>query len=118
MKAKDLTQADVGKWVSPRAQYGGTIDGRIYVRYAGDYPEGIFRETILPEGLYLEFTDPPAPVQEVGDVFASVTTPDAEWTIAAIVDDICLLTKKPDHMSVSYPLNCRWWTLVRKGTNP
>jgi len=122
MKAKDLTQADVGKWVSPRAQYGGTIDGRIYVRYAGDYPEGIFRETILPEGLYLEFTDPPSPVQEVGDVFFSKID-EYQWEIAAISEaaKACLMVRVSamnDIVAANYPLNPDRWTLARKGTNP
>ena len=112
MKAKDLTQADNGKWVTLRGKIVEVRLDSVDIEIEG---EGVM-SGFLPSTT-LEFTDPPAPVQEVGDVFQH-TFSDNEWTIAAIVGDACLLQYLTGHLSADYPLDPDLWTLVRKGTNP
>lgn len=115
MKAKDLTQADVGKWVTLRAQITNVLDGRPYAQI-----EGTIHDIALPFNTILEFTDPPTPVQEVGDVFR-MWSATQEWTLSAIVSDVCLLTGPVENgqtngmRSERYPLPSVF-TLVRKGT--
>jgi hypothetical protein len=116
MKAKDLTQADVGKWVTLRAEvtrFDNSVTSfpvEIIIPNSGSL--WIDRDTIL------EFTGPPETPIAVGDVYRfSTTTP--EWTLVALVDDICLFTTEgKSHVSVALPLNKIDWTFVRKGTNP
>jgi len=113
MKAKDLTQADVGKWVTLRAEVTRFDGGSIY-------PVGI----VIPDSgrlwidlnTILEFTDQPAPVQEVGDVFRNLGSHPAEWTIGFIDGDACLMRYLTGHVSADYPLNPDLWEFVRKGT--
>ena len=114
MKAKDLTQADVGKWVTLRAKIVSILDGRVYTQLEGDTNAYLCHEAMLNPDTILEFTDPPAPVQEVGDVFKNGYNL-KEWTIVSIVENLCLLKTDDDHVSQFYPLDRRRWTLVRKG---
>lgn len=112
MKAKDLTQADVGKWVTLRGEilriYADCVDIKI------ESESAIF--SFLIDAI-LEFTTPPPPVQEVGDVFKTVAHGQCEWTLSAIVGDVCLLTTEASgdggHQSANYPLNHNQWTPVK-----
>ena len=115
MKAKDLTQADVGKWVTLRGQlveahpnYGN----RFSVTFDGaELRHLLARDTIL------EFTIPTPPVQEVGDVFKNLGGyHPAEWTISTIDGNACLMRYLTGHISADYPLNPDLWKFVRKGT--
>ena len=120
MKAKDLTQADVGKWVTLRARIFNVRDTEHWVslEFQGDINPDINYQSIVavyPDTI-LEFTTPPPPVQEVGDVFRFLSGgKDNEWTIAAIDGDACLL-RYFTHTSARYPLNPDLWEFVRKGT--
>jgi hypothetical protein len=115
MKAKDLTQADVGKWVTLRGKITD-VDKLVKIEIEGDLDDDGDQDwAAINLGTTLEFTEPPAPVQEVGDVFKNTVGND--WTLVAIVDGVCLLTTECNHMSQTYPLH-QGWTLVRKGTNP
>jgi hypothetical protein len=109
MKAKDLTQADVGKWVTVKVKITEADDGL--------YPVGVdFDENLnlwLAADTIVEFTTPPAPVQEVGDVFWMVNNGMCEWTISAIVDNACLLTHDGGHISWDYPLSSNDWTPIK-----
>lgn len=113
MKAKDLTQADVGKWVNMRGKIRdvGRESVKIELENEDCWPTTVLFDTIL------EFIDPPAPVQEVGDVFKSGYSI-KEWTILAIVGSLCLLKSEDDHLSHSYPLDLSRWTLIYKATKP
>ena len=119
MKAKDLTQADVGKWVTLRAQIISMADGGPYARLEGDTNEYMRHEVTFPANAILSFSNPPpTPVQEVGDVFYNGNGD--MWTLRAIVGDACLLTG-PDHdghtdgiRGERYPLP-RTFTLLHKG---
>lgn len=115
MKAKDLTQADVGKWVTLRARIVSMADGGPYARLDGDTNEYMRHEVTFPANAIIEFTTPPPPVQEVGDVLRNRYSL-KDWTIVAIVGSVCLLTSESDHLSQFYPLNLSLWTFVRKGT--
>jgi hypothetical protein len=112
MKAKDLTQADLGKWVMVRGKIRDVGRESVKIEFENeDCWSTVLFDTIL------EFTDPHAPVQEVGDVFSHSMQKDEEWTLAAIALDgkACLLTYKNQHQSSFYPLHDRW-IFVRKGT--
>lgn len=119
MKAKDLTQADVGKWVTLRGKISGfqaygvgiCIDGEVNVH---GYP---FPSTFNFDA-NLEFTTPPPPeAPEVGDVFKNLGgNHPAEWAISMIDGDACLLRYLTGHVSADYPLNPDLWEFVRKGT--
>lgn len=118
MKAKDLTPADVGKWVTFWAQITHAHP-QFYNRFVIEIPGGTF-SYLLPPDTILEFTDPPAPVQEVGDVF-KYRNQNAEFTLSAIVDDYCLMIERTScgknngAAGMKYPLDSRVWTFVRKG---
>ncbi len=122
MKASELTPDDVGKWVNLRAQILAIDLGSAppaQVKLQGGARGWLVADTIL------EFTDPPAPVQEVGDVFRMQSshekTSTQEWTLSAIVGDVCLLTGPVENgqtngfQSTRYPLDPKFWTLLRKG---
>ena len=122
MKAKDLTQADVGKWVTLRAKIEDVlsrVDGcpNAFIKIEGDLdPNGFQGMCAVWHDTILEFTTPPTPVQEVGDVFRFLGGGnDNEWTIAAIDGDACLL-RYFTHTSAGYPLDPTVWEFVRKGT--
>ena len=121
MKAKDLTQADVGKWVTLHTkiikipcvskfvhyveiEVEGGVDG-----YGNKATFSIFPDTNL------EFTTPPLTVQEVGDTVRFLGN-GTYWTIAAINGDACLLRYLTGHVSANYPLDPTLWALVSKGT--
>ena len=118
MKAKDITEADVGKWVTLRGKIRdvGRESVKIELENEDCWPTTVLFDTIL------EFTDPPAPVQEVGDVFR-MWSATQEWTLSAIVSDVCLLTGPVENgqtngmRSERYPLPSVF-TLVRKGIKP
>ena len=116
MKAKDLTQADVGKWVTLKVKITEADDGSFPVSV--DFDENL--NLWLTADTTVEFTGPPAPVQEVGDVFRTDYS-SQEWTLASIVNDVCLLTGPVENgqtngfQSARYPLDRARWTLVRKG---
>ena len=86
MKAKDLTQADVGKWVTLRGKIDvvtSRADGaaNVFLEIEGDVDfDGDQAVCAVWHNTILEFTDPPAPVHEVGDVFKNLGTHPAEWT--------------------------------------
>jgi len=114
MKAKDLTQADVGKWVTLRAEIAEVDLSAAYcvklklVTGVVDWH---------PQNTILEFTTPPPPVQEVGDVFKNIGgTHSAEWTISMIDGDACIMRYFTGHISANYPLDPALWEFVRKGT--
>jgi hypothetical protein len=117
MKAKDLTQADVGKWVTLRSEVSRFDDSETRFPVEIIIPNSgslwIDRDTIL------EFTDPPAPVQEVGDVFRMLGGGTREATLVAIVNDVCLLIgpvedgRTKGFQSARYPLDPELWTFVR-----
>ena len=119
MKAKDLTQADVGKWVALKMMVTEqSIAGeKRRTEFLGrpltfmDDRYSVF----MSKHCTLEFTTPPPPVQEVGDVLRNGYSL-KDWTIVAIVGSVCLLTSESDHLSQFYPLNLSLWTFVRKGT--
>jgi hypothetical protein len=115
MKAKDLTQADVGKWVTLRAKI---VEHYPYYnnRFTIAFEDGTLRH-LLEHDATLEFTTSPQSVQEIGDVFKNIGgTPSAEWTISMIDGDACLLRYLTGHVSADYPLNPTLWEFVRKGT--
>jgi len=120
MSVKNITKSDIGKWVKLRAKIV-----RVYSESADIEIEGNFvhkRHSRLPiygcifDGTVFEFTDPPAPTHEVGDVFKNLGTHPAEWTIAFIDGDACLMRYLTGHVSADYPLNPDLWEFVRKGT--
>lgn len=111
MKAKDLTQADVGKWVTLRARIAEVSEwnrslASVHIDYGTDMQW-------LPADTILEFTTPPSPVQEVGDIVRHING--TEWTIAAIDGNACLLRYLTGHISANYPLDPGLWKFVRKG---
>jgi len=111
MKAKDLTQADVGKWVTLRCEITEIDLGADYcvkLKLVNGVVDWHAHNTIL------EFTTPPEPVQEVGDVVRHINS--VEWTIAAIDGNACLLRYLTGHISADYPLDPGLWKFVRKGT--
>ncbi len=120
MKAKDLTQADVGKWVTLRAKIeavSSRVDGsaNAFIEIEGDLdPDGFQGLCAVWHNTTLEFTTPPEPVQEVGDVVRHINS--VEWTIAAIDGNACLLRYLTGHISADYPLDPGLWKFVRKGT--
>ena len=122
MKAKDLTQADVGKWVTLRAKIEA-VSSRVedlpntFIEIEGDLdPDGIQGLIVIWPETPLEFTTPPPPVQEVGDVFQNLGgTPPREWTISAIDGNACIMRYLTGHVSADYPLNPTLWEFVRKG---
>lgn len=122
MKAKDLTQADVGKWVTLRAKIVDVGDEGDFVclEIQGDISPDLykFQSTVA---VYLdtdlEFTTPPPPVHEVGDVFKNIGgNHPAEWTISMIDGNACIMRYLTGHVSADYPLNPALWEFVRKGT--
>ena len=113
MKAKDLTQADVGKWVTLRLEIMEVDLGADYcvkLKLVNGVVDWHAQNTTL------EFTTPPPPVHEVGDVFKNIGTHPAEWNISMIDGDACLLRYLTGHVSADYPLNPDLWEFVRKGT--
>jgi hypothetical protein len=110
MKAKDLTQADVGKWVTLRGKIRDVGRENVKIEFENEdcWSTVLFDTTI-------EFTDPPAPVHEVGDVFKNLGTHSAEWTVSMIDGDACLMRYLTGHVSADYPLNPDLWEFVRKG---
>ena len=114
MKAKDLTQADVGKWVTLRAQINEVNASDSYTPVYIDYDTDM---QWLPGDTILEFTTPPPPaVQEVGDVFKNIGgNHPAEWTLSMIDGNACIMRYLTGHVSADYPLNPALWEFVRKG---
>ena len=115
MKAKDLTQADVGKWVTLRLEIMEVDLGADYcvkLKLVNGVVDWHAQNTDL------EFTTPPPPeVPEVGDVFKNLGgNQPADWTIAAIQGDACIMRYLTGHVSADYPLNPALWEFVRKGT--
>ena len=111
MKAKDLTQDDVGKWVMLRGKIVEVMQPHhrhpVHIDYGTDMQW-------LPADTILEFTDPPAPIQKIGDVFRMRCLHGVEFTLASIVGNACLLTRKDGgHQSAYYPLNSSTWTPVK-----
>ena len=116
MKAKDLTQADVGKWVTLRGEISGLQDYGVEICIDGELDEGGRRfPSTFNFDANLEFTTPPEPIQEVGDVFRFIGN-GAEWTISMVDGSACLLRYLTGHISADYPLNSNQWEFVRKGT--
>jgi hypothetical protein len=116
MKAKELTQADIGKWVTLRAEIAYVRDDYIDLKLEGELgsDNNQTTTTIYPSAI-LEFTDPPETPIGVGDVY-KFSTSRKEWTLVALVGDICLFTTEDkSHVSVALPLNKIDWTFVRKG---
>lgn len=123
MKAKDLTQADVGKWVTLRGEIAGFHEDVVEIYIHGELDSGGKRfYTTFNFDADVEFTTPPQPVQEVGDVFKMVKNGQCEWIISAIVGNACLLTTGGTidpfaaHQSWDYPIEPEHWEFVRKGT--
>jgi hypothetical protein len=113
MKAKDLTQADVGKWVTLRCEITEIDLGADYcvkLKLVNGVVDWHAHNTIL------EFTTPPPAVQEVGDVFKNIGDNPVEWIISMIDGNACLLRYLTGHVSADYPLNPALWEFVRKGT--
>lgn len=118
MKAKDLTQADVGKWVTLRGKIQAVHSRSLAIQILGDITQSGDQSfsSLYPDTI-LEFTAPPPPVQEIGDVFKNIGgTSSAEWTISAIDGNACLMRYLTGHVSADYPLNPDLWEFVRKGT--
>ena len=117
MKAKDLTQADVGKWVTLRGEIAGFHEDVVEIYIHGELDSGGERfYTTFNFDADVEFTTPPQPVYEVGDVFKNIGgTPSAEWTISMIDGDACIMRYLTGHVSADYPLNPALWEFVRKG---
>ena len=110
MKAKDLTQDDVGKWVNARMQIISILEGRVYARFEGDTNEYLYHEAALASDTILEFTTPPPTLfQKVGDTVRHINN-GTEWTIVAIHENACLLRYLTGHISADYPLNPNQWT--------
>lgn len=117
MKAKDLTQADVGKWVTLRGEIAGFHEDVVEIYIHGELDSGGKRfYTTFNFDAILEFTTPPESIQEVGDVFKNIGPHPADWTIAAIQGDACIMRYLTGHVSADYPLNPDLWEFVRKGT--
>lgn len=115
MKAKDLTQDDVGKWVVLRGKIFAVRNYDVEICIDGEAEiSGQPLPTTFNFDANLEFTTPPPPVQEVGDIVRHING--AEWTIAAIDGNACLLRYLTGHISADYPLNPDLWEFVRKGT--
>lgn len=114
MKAKNLTQADVGKWVTLRCEITEIDLGADYcvkLKLVNGIVDWHAHNTIL------EFTTPPEPAHEVGDVFKNIGgTSSAEWTISMIDGDACIMRYLTGHVSADYPLNPALWEFVRKGS--
>lgn len=113
MKAKDLTQADVGKWVTLRCEITEIDLGADYcvkLKLVNGIVDWHAQNTTL------EFTTTPEPVQEVGDVFQNIGDNPADWTISMIDGDACIMRYLTGHVSADYPLNPTLWEFVRKGT--
>jgi hypothetical protein len=118
MKAKDLTQADVGKYVMLRGKIIA-VHSNVQIEIEGDLDDDGDQDwAFINFDTTLEFTDPPAPVQEVGDVFKNIGDNPVEWTIGFIDGDVCIMRYLTGHVSADYPLNPALWKFVRKGTNP
>ena len=119
MKAKDLTQADVGKWVTLRMMVTEqSIAGEKHRTEFLGHPLTFMDDrysVFMSKHCTLEFTTPPPPVQEVGDVFRFIGN-GAEWTISMVDGSACLLRYLTGHISADYPLNPDLWEFVRKGT--
>lgn len=116
MKAKDLTQADVGKWVTltliMQVDRLDIDDDNQPVKLAFDEDNFYWPNA----NTIVEFCDPPEPAQEVGDVFKNIGgTHSAEWTVAVIHENACLMRYLTGHVSADYPLNPDLWEFVRKG---
>ena len=118
MKVKDLTQADVGKWVTLRGEIAGFHEDVVEIYIHGELDRGGKRfYTTFNFDADVEFTTPPESIHEVGDVFKNLGgTHSAEWTISMIDGDACLLRYLTGHVSADYPLNPTLWEFVRKGT--
>lgn len=114
MKAEELTQADVGKWVTLRLEIMEVDLGADYcvkLKLVNGVVDWHAQNTIL------EFTTPPESIQEVGDVFKNLGgIHPAEWTISMIDGNACLMRYLTGHVSADYPLNPDLWEFVRKGT--
>ena len=119
MQAKDLTQDDVGKWVMLRARIISMADGGPYARLEGDTNEYMRHEVTFPANAIVEFCAPYSPVENadylIGDVFKNIGTHPAEWSIAAIQGNACIMRYLTGHVSADYPLNPALWEFVRKG---
>jgi len=85
----------------------------VYARFEGDTNYYLYHEAALASDTILEFTTPPPPVQEVGDIVRHING--TEWTIAAIDGNACLLRYLTGHISANYPLDPGLWKFVRKG---
>jgi len=120
MKAKELEYADIEKWVTLRAKIGSIFSDCVQIQIESDRDEdGDWPLITIHNDTILEFCDPPAPVQEVGDVFLSEIDK-YEWEIAAISEaaEGCLMARvsgAKDLAAAVYPLDLRIWTLARKG---
>ena len=113
MKAKDLLTTDIGKWVVIRFEITEVDEDEDETAPLVAKPEGTSFLNHIHRDTTLEFTDPPPPVQEVGDVFNAIGK---KWTVAAIDGNVCLLRSATgSHVSEDYPLNQKIWTFVRKG---
>ena len=116
MKAKDLTQADVGKWVTIRAEIVAAAISNSQYPAVVELSNGHRWRLRLLGDATLEFTTPPPAVQEVGDVFKNIGDNPVEWIISMIDGNACLLRYLTGHVSADYPLNPALWEFVRKGT--
>jgi len=122
MKAMDLLTTDIGKWVAIRFEIIDVNEGKGVTASLQARPEGTSFLNHLNRYTILEFTDSPALVQEVGDVFRMLEGAIQEYTLAAIVNDVCLLIgpvkdgRTRGFSSARYPLDPELWTLIRKGT--
>lgn len=112
MKAKDLTQDDVGKWVTlPLIMQVDRLDSDdddqpvklVYDEKTFYWPNA---------NAIVEFCEPP---QQVGDVFKNIGNNPAEWTLSMIDGDACIMRYLTGHVSADYPLNPALWEFVRKG---
>jgi hypothetical protein len=116
MKAKDLLTTDIGKWVFIRFEIIDVDEDEDETAPLQARPQGTSFLNHIHRDTTLEFTDPPAPVHEVGDVFKNLGTHPAEWTLSMIDDDACIMRYLTGHVSADYPLNPALWEFVRKGT--
>lgn len=116
MKAKDLLTTDIGKWVVIRFEIIDVDEDEDEAAPLQARPHGTSFLNHIHQNTTLEFTNPPEPVQEVGDVFKNIGgTHSAEWTISMIDGNACLMRYLTCHVSADYPLNPNQWEFVRKG---
>ena len=114
MKAKDLLTTDIGKWVAIRFEITDVDEDEDETAPLVAKPEGASFANHIHRDTTLEFTDPPAPVQEVGDVFLYM---DNEFCLVGIDGKNAWLRyiEYGTHSITTFPLPIGY-KFVRKGT--